>query len=250
MGKMQQYPGGAPANGQFVGAQSVTEDNVGTFNGGSYRISHRDTNSLLTIQLAIGAPLKARPGIMLAMSTTMTLKGKLSFSWKKLISRGEMGHSTYTGPGELLLAPYVLGDVTVLRVDRPGQWKLGRDAYLASTSGIEAEYEKQSISNAVFSGEGLFVYRLDGTGLVWIQSFGAIIKKELAEGETYFVDNGHLVAWTCQYKMERAASGGILSNLHSKEGLVCRFIGPGTIYIQTRNLNNFGVAIGASTASG
>jgi hypothetical protein len=35
---------------------------VGTFNGGSFRISHRDTNSILTIQLAIGCPMVAKPG--------------------------------------------------------------------------------------------------------------------------------------------------------------------------------------------
>lgn len=54
-------PGGAPAQGHFVGAGS-TQDDVGTFNGGSYRISHRDTNSILTVQLAMGAPLEAKPG--------------------------------------------------------------------------------------------------------------------------------------------------------------------------------------------
>ena len=46
----------------FVGAQSTYADDVGTFNGGSYRISHRDTNTLLTIQLAVGCPIQARPG--------------------------------------------------------------------------------------------------------------------------------------------------------------------------------------------
>lgn len=38
-------------------------DDVGTFNGGSYRISHRDTNSILTMQLAMGCPLSAKPGM-------------------------------------------------------------------------------------------------------------------------------------------------------------------------------------------
>jgi len=52
---------GAPAAGQFSGATAVVDD-VGTFNGGSYRISHRDCNTILTIQLAIGCPLDARPG--------------------------------------------------------------------------------------------------------------------------------------------------------------------------------------------
>lgn len=54
-------PGGAPAAAHFVGAVA-TQDDVGTFNGGSYRISHRDTNTILTIQLAIGCPIQAKPG--------------------------------------------------------------------------------------------------------------------------------------------------------------------------------------------
>jgi hypothetical protein len=58
-------PTGAPAAGQFVGAASTVVDDVGTFNGGSYRISHRDCNSILTIQLAIGCPIEARPGALL-----------------------------------------------------------------------------------------------------------------------------------------------------------------------------------------
>lgn len=55
-------PGGAPPFGKFVGAIATNQDDVGTFNGGSYRISHRDTNSLLTIQLAMGCPITAKPG--------------------------------------------------------------------------------------------------------------------------------------------------------------------------------------------
>lgn len=52
---------GAPPAVHFVGA-SATDDDVGTFNGGSYRISHRDTNTLLTIQLAIGCSLTSKSG--------------------------------------------------------------------------------------------------------------------------------------------------------------------------------------------
>ena len=53
--------GGAPPAGHFVGASAIVDD-VGTFNGGSYRISHRDCNTILTIQLAMGCPLHAKPG--------------------------------------------------------------------------------------------------------------------------------------------------------------------------------------------
>jgi len=49
------------------------------------------------------------------------------------------------------------------------------------------------------------------------------------------VDNGHLVAWNTKYILERVASGGIISGLSSGEGLVCKFTGPGTVFLQTRN---------------
>ncbi|KAJ5296743.1 uncharacterized protein N7443_007636 [Penicillium atrosanguineum] len=240
---------GAPPPGQFTGATSTSDDNVGTFNGGSYRISHRDVNSLLTLQLAMGCPLTAKPGVMIAMSTTMTLRGTVHFGWKKLLAGGEMTMSQYTGPGELLIAPSVLGDIIVLRLNGEEEWKIGRDSFLASTASVRHKYQAQGITKAVFSGEGLFIYKISGTGLLWLQSFGAIIKKDLKEGETYFIDNGHLVAWNCKYEIERVASGGIVSGLSSGEGLACKFKGPGTVYLQTRNLNAFAAQMKAEYSS-
>ncbi|CAG8229836.1 unnamed protein product [Penicillium salamii] len=248
--RMEKIPGGAPAFGEFMGAHSSTQDDIGTFNGGSYRISHRDTNSLLTIQLAMGCPLTVRPGAMIAMSPTITLRGAMSISLKKFIAGGSMSMSHYTGPGELLLAPSVLGDVIVHRVNDGDNWKIGRDAFLAHTSGVHHEYKAQSLSKGFFSGEGFFVYHITGTGLLWMQSFGAIIKKDLIKDEVYIVDNGHLVAWNCDYEMTRPASGGLMSSFSSGEGLACKFKGPGTVYLQTRNLNAFAAQMKISTASG
>ncbi|GAB7349955.1 hypothetical protein MBLNU459_g0649t2 [Dothideomycetes sp. NU459] len=225
-------PGGAPAQSHFVGAGSTIDD-VGTFNGGSYRVSHRDTNSILTIQLAMGCPLTAKPGAMIAMSPTMTLKGAVKISLKKIVAGGHLAHSTFTGPGELLLAPPSLGDITNIRLTGEDVWSVGKDAFLACTSGVIKDYKAQSISKALFSGEGLFTYKISGSGLLWISSLGAIIRKD--EGERYLIDNGHLVAWNCKYILERIASGGIVSTFSAGEGLVCKFTGPGTIFFQTRN---------------
>lgn len=117
---------------------------------------------------------------MIAMSTTITLRGTISFGWKKLIAGGEMAMSNYTGPGELLLAPSVLGDIIVLRLNGDQEWKIGRDAFLASTTAVKHKYQAQSLAKGVFSGEGLFIYKITGTGLLWMQSFGAIIKKDVS----------------------------------------------------------------------
>ena len=119
-------------------------------------------------------------GVMIAMSPTVTLKGAVKFSMKKLIAGGEMTSSTYTGPGELLLAPSYIGDLTTLRLTGNENWNVGKDAFIACTQGIEKDYKNQGFGKAMFSGEGLFVYKISGTGIMWIGSFGAIIRKDVS----------------------------------------------------------------------
>lgn len=114
------------------------------------------------------------------MSPTVTLKGAVKFSLKKFVAGGEMSTSAYTGPGELLLAPSFLGDITTLRLTGKEQWNVGKDAFMACTQGVVKEYKNQGFSKAMFSGEGLFVYKISGTGIMWISSFGAIVRKDVS----------------------------------------------------------------------
>lgn len=114
------------------------------------------------------------------MSPTVTLKGAVKFSMKKLIAGGEITTSTYTGPGELLFTPAFLGDITTLRLTGKELWNVGKDAFMASTQGVVKELKNQGFSKAMFSGEGLFVYKMSGTGILWLASFGAIIRKDVS----------------------------------------------------------------------
>lgn len=116
---------------------------------------------------------------MIAMSPSIVLKGSYKFSMKKLVAGGEMSQSTYTGPGELLLAPPMLGDITSLRLAGRESWSVSHDGYLASTQNVVKDYKRQGLGKAMFSGEGLWVYKISGTGLLWLTSFGAIIRKDV-----------------------------------------------------------------------
>lgn len=118
---------------------------------------------------------------MIAMSYSVSVKGSLKFDWKKFLS-GSMAYSIFTGPGELLLAPSTLGDIIVLRLTgSEAAWKVGKDGFLAATSGVKKDYRKQNLTKSLFSGEGFFVCSLEGVGLVWLQSFGAIIRKDVRD---------------------------------------------------------------------
>lgn len=187
-----QLPGGAPSAQNFVGA-AATADDIGTFNGGSYRISHRDTNSILTLQLAMGCPLTAKPGAMIAMSQSVTVKGAFKFSVKKALVGGEMASTTFTGPGEVLMAPTMLGDITNIRLtEGQAEWNVGRDAFLACTQGVKKTYKNQGLGKAFFSGEGLFVYKFGGTGILWMTSFGAIVRKDVRPERSHPADCSEL----------------------------------------------------------
>ena len=117
---------------------------------------------------------------MIAMSPSIVLKGAVKFSMKKLVAGGEMASSTYTGPGELLLAPPMLGDITSLRLNGNEAWSVSHDGFLACTQNVAKDYKRQGLGKAMFSGEGLWVYKISGTGLLWLTSFGAIIRKDVS----------------------------------------------------------------------
>jgi uncharacterized protein (AIM24 family) len=123
------------------------------------------------------------PGAMIAMTPTITLKGQMKFSLKKALIGGDMAKSVYTGPGELLLAPASIGDITIIKLGGSETWSVGKDAFLACTQGIVSEYKSQGVTKAMFSGEGLFVYKISGQGILWCTSFGAIIRKDVGPFE-------------------------------------------------------------------
>ena len=114
------------------------------------------------------------------MSQTITMKGAVKFSMKKLVTGSEIATSEYRGPGEVLFAPPFLGDITSLRLFGKEEWKVGKDAFLAATVGVTKDTKRQALGKAVFSGEGLFTYNISGSGYVWISSFGAIVRKDVS----------------------------------------------------------------------
>jgi len=123
------------------------------------------------------------------MTPTVTLKGTMKFSLKKALIGGDMSKSQYTGPGELLLAPASIGDITIIKLGGHEQWSVGKDAFLACTQGIVTEYKSQGVTKAMFSGEGLFVYKISGQGILWCTSFGAIIRKDVSIGCLGFIED-------------------------------------------------------------
>lgn len=204
--------------------------------------------TMLKVALAPGASIKAESGAMVAMTDTIDVTGKtegglLGGLARKLLTSESFFFQTLTaarGAGEVLLSPSILGDLTVMEMDGSKEYRLQKGGFFASSPGIEISTKMQNLAKGLLSGEGFFVQQVSGRGTLIVESFGAVHTIDIPAGESVVVDNHHLVAWDAEtsYSLEKASSGW-LSSLTSGEGIVCRFTGPGKVYIQTRNPPGF-----------
>ncbi|MEN8908402.1 MAG: TIGR00266 family protein [Clostridiales bacterium] len=212
-----------------------------------YKILYKDAFPIIEADLVSGETIKAESDAMVSMTNTIDLAGKLEggvlAGFGRMLSGEKFFFQTLKaarGNGRVMLAPAIPGSIVDVGLDGSYGLAVQKDGFLAATESVNIETKMQNIAKGFLSKEGFFILRINGKGTVFINSYGAIHKIELADKEEIIVDNGHLVAWTeyTSYKIEKAAKGWI-SSITSGEGLVCRFTGPGTIYIQTRNPNGF-----------
>ena len=192
-----------------------------------YEIVHQDSFPMLQVHLEQGEKISCERGAMITMSQGLELQGDVkggivgglirsfltqeSFFTENITASGNAGTASI-GAG-------IPGSILALEVTPSKSLLVQKGGYLASTPGT--------------SKEGFFLIKLSGSGTAFISSLGAAHRFDLEPGEELIVDNGHLLAWdeTLEYKMQKAS--GIVSSMTSGEGLVCKFTGPGTLYIHT-----------------
>lgn len=210
----------------------------------NHQILYQPSFAVAKISLQPGESVRAEPGAMMSMSPTVEVQSKMQGGLGKALGRmlgGEsLFQSTYTatqGPGELLLAPASPGDIMPLQL-QGNAWMITSGCFLACDSHLE--FSTQMSGRSFFGGEGLFIMRVAGTGTVLVNTFGAIHALQLAPGQPYVVDTGHIVAFSEGMGYEvRKVTKSILGSLTSGEGFVVVLTGPGVVYLQTRTPQGF-----------
>ena len=136
----------------------------------------------------------------------------------------------------LTLAPSVQGDILCLPLSEiaGGGVYIARGGYLANVGDCKLQI-KYGGMKGVMSKKGLFLLHASGTGTVFCQTYGAIIEKNLVDGEKFFLDNRYAVAFseTVTYQLVKATES-VRDSIMSGEGLINRYTGPGKVYYQTR----------------
>jgi len=210
----------------------------------NHEILYRPSYSLLKIKLNKGESITAEAGAMVSMSSGIEIETKMKGGFFGALKRTVLGGESFfmnnfnaSADSEITLAPALPGDVCVIEMDN-STMMVTSGSYICSTSGVQID-TKWGGAKTFFSKEGLFLLKISGSGQLYLSSYGAIHEVDLAKGETYRVDTGHMVAWAegVDYKVTKV--GGLKSTLFSGEGLVCALTGPGKIYLQSRSADAF-----------
>lgn len=212
-------------------------------------ITHRPSYAHLVVDLDHGESILAEPGAMvshtpsISIETTTSRDGLLS-SAKSMLGGESAFANEFTaeeGPGMVTLAPPTPGDVA--HHELAGETLYALDgAYLASDPSIDIDAEFGGLQS-MLAGASITPLALKGTGDVFVEAFGGIETITLDHGESYIVDNEHVVAWEGSVEFDARRVGGLKATLLSGEGLVMEFTGPGTVWYQTRGLGAFTDAI-------
>ncbi len=134
----------------------------------------------------------------------------------------------------------MLGDIEVIKVEE--EFIVQSGAYVGSTGELTLDTKWQGFTKGIF-GSNLFMLKTVGTGEMFVNAWGGIIKKELQDGEKMILDNYQLVALSSRASYRVTKHGGFKTTLFGGEALVIEIVGPGTVYLQTKNIMEFVRAI-------
>jgi uncharacterized protein (TIGR00266 family) len=198
-----------------------------------------------TVVCEVGAMIAMSAGVSVETSSQKRGAGGLMRGLRRMFA-GEnffLNHFSASAPDQtLFIGPGMLGDITHHAM-RGGSLIVQGSSWLAASSEIVVDASFQGLTNALFSGEGMFWVKCSGQGDLLLSSFGAIY--EVAVDGQYVVDTGHIVAFedTLQFGVGKAGRS-LLGSLLGGEGLVCKFEGQGKLYCQSHNPPSLGKLLG------
>ncbi|MEX2443236.1 MAG: TIGR00266 family protein [Alkalispirochaeta sp.] len=198
-----------------------------------YTVSGTPDYGMFNITVPRGKTLRVEHGAMAYMDSTLTMHTKIGGALGRMLSGEGLFINEFASPegdSEIGIAPPTPGDVDHVYLEDDGIF-LQSSAFVASAPEISIDVQFEGFKG-FFSGEGFFLMKCSGTGDLWFNTFGGIIEIDVTDN--YVVDTGHIVAFTDTLSYEVHPVGGMKSLFLSGEGLVCRFSGSGTIWIQTR----------------
>ncbi len=207
-----------------------------------YEIVGDDMQAVI-VELDPDEAVQAETGAMLYMDNGIEMntgtEGGIFKGLKRVIVGESFFITTFKHTGRdkarvAFAAPYP-GKIIPMDLTRLGPMLCQKDAFLCSAYGVDISVAfTKRLGAGIFGGEGFILQRLVGDGLSFAHAGGAVIERQLAQGEILRVDTGCLVALQESVDYDIKFVGGFKNALFGGEGLFLAMLqGPGTVYLQT-----------------
>lgn len=202
-------------------------------------------SQIVTIRLEKDQVLRAESGAMMYMTDGIQMNtstgGGLSAGFKRMLTGQNVFISDYTYDGSA--GPYgfvALGTdfpSKILRIplqEYGGKIICQSGALLCASHTVDINIEfTKKISTGFFGGEGFVLQGLSGNGDCFVKAGGALIRKDLREGEVLKISSGCLVAFQDGVEFDVEMIPGFKNVLFGGEGLFLTTLkGPGTVWLQ------------------
>ena len=211
----------------------------------------------LQINLKENQQIMTSPGALLYMKGNIE-KGEIKFDsvgsgfWR-ILGGESLFYTSYKGNkggGTIAVGTDVPGDIIDIPINANEEWYISRGSYLCSTLNIviEGTVKTQGLFGLIGSSEGAvlpIIKTTDGnSGKFWLGAYGSFEKIVLNSGQDIVVDNGYFLAAEKKMDYTIVNMGKTLTSaFFGGEGFGMKFVGPGTLYIQSKNISNFAVTL-------
>ncbi|MEB3861581.1 MAG: TIGR00266 family protein [Desulfurococcales archaeon] len=212
-----------------------------------YRIDHRPSFSVLKVRLEPGEEISVEPGSYMLHRGEVEVKTRSGGILRGLARALAGGESFFLNTivarsnAEVWIAPSVAGDIAAVELDN-GSIVIQDGSYLAHVGDIEVSTAWRGLRGLLAEGELVWT-RAQGSGVVFINSYGAMEEISLGPRERITIDNMHFVALDESVRWSVRKWGGLKTLVFGGEGLVLEAEGPGRVWVQTRNLPFFAKVI-------
>lgn len=202
----------------------------------------------MTAVLTEGEAIDVEAGSMVKYSGNIEIKtedepepdGLIDNLMESLVDEEQLFRNTFTAMEdgvEISFAQESPGEMKGIRLEND-TWLLQSECYVASSPQIETSPATKD-DETLFKGSESFLTSATGSGALFIGSYGGIVGYRIDQHEELTVDSNNLIAWENRLEYTKREFRGEKPNAPGEESLVVDFVGPGYIYIQTRDLAAF-----------
>lgn len=216
-------------------------------------------SNYLVVDLSPGQSIVTSPGSLIYLRGDVE-KGVVEFggigkAFARALGGQDLVLTKYKGNangGKIALGSALPGDIIAIDLAPNHEIIVSRGSFLCCTDGLEvsATTRAQGILG-VGQQEGFVLPVIRAKeigGRVWLCAYGTFERLDLETNEVAVLDNGTFLACpsSLNYQIVRLGKT-LLSSLVGGEGLGMQFVGPASLYIQSKNINDFYAIVSNNT---